>query len=209
MMETFTIGITGGSGSGKTRFIKSLATHFTSDELCLVSMDHYYRPLDQQLLDKKGVENFDLPQSIDCHALRDDIIKLKQGKLVIKEEYTFNNPEAKPIQLTFKPAPILLIEGLFVQYFEEIEQELDLRIFIEAKDHIKLGRRIRRDREERGYDVDDVLYRYEHHTMPVYDELIEPLKHNADLIIPNNNDFKAAVDVLVSFIKLKISGIAN
>ncbi|MBZ0245195.1 MAG: uridine kinase [Cyclobacteriaceae bacterium] len=209
MMETFTIGITGGSGSGKTRFIKSLATHFTSDELCLVSMDHYYRPLDQQLLDKKGVENFDLPQSIDCHALRDDIIKLKQGKLVIKEEYTFNNPEAKPIQLTFKPAPILLIEGLFVQYFEEIEQELDLRIFIEAKDHIKLGRRIRRDREERGYDVDDVLYRYEHHTMPEYDELIEPLKHNADLIIPNNNDFKAAVDVLVSFIKLKISGIAN
>lgn len=208
-METFTIGITGGSGSGKTRFIKSLATHFTSDELCLVSMDHYYRPLDQQLLDKKGVENFDLPQSIDCHALRDDIIKLKQGKLVIKEEYTFNNPEAKPIQLTFKPAPILLIEGLFVQYFEEIEQELDLRIFIEAKDHIKLGRRIRRDREERGYDVDDVLYRYEHHTMPEYDELIEPLKHNADLIIPNNNDFKAAVDVLVSFIKLKISGIAN
>jgi uridine kinase len=105
--------------------------------------------------------------------------------------------------LTFKPAPILLIEGLFVQYFEEIEQELDLRIFIEAKDHIKLGRRIRRDREERGYDVDDVLYRYEHHTMPVYDELIEPLKHNADLIIPNNNDFKAAVDVLVSFIKLR------
>jgi uridine kinase len=166
-------------------------------------MDHYYKPLDQQQLDVKGIENFDLPQSIDRDTLRDDIIKLKQGKLVIKEEYTFNNPEAKPIQLTFKPAPILLIEGLFVQYFEEIEQELDLRIFIEAKDHIKLGRRIRRDREERGYDVDDVLYRYEHHTMPVYDELIEPLKHNADLIIPNNNDFKAAVDVLVSFIKLR------
>lgn len=202
-MKTFAIGITGGSGSGKTRFIKSLATHFTSDEICLVSMDHYYKPLDQQQLDVKGIENFDLPQSIDRDTLRDDIIKLKQGKLVIKEEYTFNNPEAKPIQLTFKPAPILLIEGLFVQYFEEIEQELDLRIFIEAKDHIKLGRRIRRDREERGYDVDDVLYRYEHHTMPVYDELIEPLKHNADLIIPNNNDFKAAVDVLVSFIKLR------
>lgn len=202
-MKTFAIGITGGSGSGKTRFIKSLATHFTSDEICLVSMDHYYKPLDQQPLDVKGIENFDLPQSIDRDTLRDDIIKLKQGKLVIKEEYTFNNPEAKPIQLTFKPAPILLIEGLFVQYFEEIEQELDLRIFIEAKDHIKLGRRIRRDREERGYDVDDVLYRYEHHTMPVYDELIEPLKHNADLIIPNNNDFKAAVDVLVSFIKLR------
>lgn len=208
-MKTFAIGITGGSGSGKTRFIKSLAAHFTPDEICLVSMDHYYKPLDQQQLDVKGIENFDLPQSIDRDTLRDDIIRLKQGKVVIKEEYTFNNPKAKPNQLTFKPAPILLIEGLFVQYFEEIEEELDLKIFIEAKDHIKLGRRIRRDREERGYDVDDVLYRYEHHAMPVYDELIEPLKHKADLIIPNNNDFKAAVEVVASFIKLKISGIAN
>jgi uridine kinase len=208
-MQTFTIGITGGSGSGKTRFIQDMADHFTSDEICLVSMDHYYKPLDQQPRDNNGIENFDLPKSIDCDALKADILKLKQGQIVVKEEYTFNNPQAKPNQLTFKPAPILLVEGLFIQYFEEIEKELDLKIFIEAKDHIKLGRRIRRDKEERGYDLDDVLYRYEHHTMPVYDELIEPLKHKADLVIPNNSDFKAAIDVLTGFVKLKLSGIAN
>ncbi|MFZ1805652.1 MAG: uridine kinase [Cyclobacteriaceae bacterium] len=208
-MQTFTIGITGGSGSGKTRFIKDLAEHFTSNEICLVSMDHYYKPLDQQPLDNKGIENFDLPKSIDRYALRDDILKLKKGQAVVKEEYTFNNPQTNPNQLTFKPAPILLIEGLFVQYFEEIEKELDLKIFIEAKDHIKLGRRIKRDKEERGYDLDDVLYRYEHHTMPVYYELIEPLKHSADLVIPNNSDFKAAIEVLAGFIRLKIYGVAN
>jgi len=208
-MQTFTIGITGGSGSGKTRFIKDLANHFTSNEICLVSMDHYYKPLDQQPLDNKGIENFDLPKSIDREALQSDISKLKNGQVVVKEEYTFNNPQTNPNQLTFKPAPILLIEGLFVQYFEEIERELDLKIFIEARDHIKLGRRIRRDKEERGYDLDDVLYRYEHHAMPVYNQLIEPLKHHADLVIPNNSDFKAAIEVLAGFVRQKISGIAN
>ncbi|MEQ8241404.1 MAG: uridine kinase [Cyclobacteriaceae bacterium] len=208
-MQTYTIGITGGSGSGKTKFIKDLADHFTSEEICLVSMDHYYKPLEQQPLDDRGIENFDMPKSIDCDALWEDILKLKQGQVVVKEEYTFNNPQTKPLQLTFKPAPVLLVEGLFVQYFEEIERELDLKIFIEAKDHIKLGRRIKRDREERGYDLDDVLYRYEHHAMPVYDQLIEPLKHKADLVIPNNSDFKAAIEVLTSFIRLKLTGIAN
>ncbi|MEQ8362585.1 MAG: uridine kinase [Cyclobacteriaceae bacterium] len=208
-MQTFTIGITGGSGAGKTKFIGDLAGHFTSDQICLVSMDHYYKPLDQQPLDKKGIENFDLPKSIDHDALRKDILKLKQGQIVIKEEYTFNNPQAKPNQLTFTPAPILLVEGLFVQYFEEIEKELDLKIFIEAKDQIKLERRIKRDKEERGYDLDDVLYRYEYHAKPVYDELIEPLKHSADLLIPNNSDFMAAIDVLAGFMKLKLRGIAN
>ncbi len=93
--------------------------------------------------------------------------------------------------LEFKPAPILVIEGLFVQYYPEIEKELDLKIFIEAKDYVKLSRRIRRDNEERGYDLDDVLYRYHHHVMPVYESLIKPLKDHADLIIPNNNTSNA------------------
>ena len=95
------------------------------------------------------------------------------------------------------------MEGLFVQYFEEIAGELDLRVFVEAKDHIKLGRRIRRDQVERGYDLDDVLYRYQYHVMPVYDTLIEPLKHQADLVIPNNHHFSRALEVLVAFLRSK------
>lgn len=208
-MGTYTIGITGGSGSGKTKFIKDLAGHFTRDEICLVSMDHYYKPLEQQPLDDQGIENFDMPKSIDSAALKNDIQKLKMGQSVTKPEYTFNNAEIPSRQLVFQPAPILLVEGLFVQYFDEVEKELDLRVFIEAKDHIKLRRRIKRDREERGYDLDDVLYRYENHAMPVYDQLIEPLKHKADLVIPNNSDFKAAIEVFAGFIRLKIAGIAN
>lgn len=197
MPQPYTIGITGGSGSGKTFFIKELASHFQPEEICLISQDHYYKPLEVQYTDEQGVQNFDLPSSIDKDGLTADILKLKSGNTVTKKEYTFNNPNATPRLLEFRPAPILIVEGLFVQYFPEIAGELDLKIFIEARDYVKLTRRIRRDNEERGYDLNDVLYRYQNHVMPIYDSLIEPLKHQADLIIPNNNHFEHALHVLV------------
>jgi uridine kinase len=205
MQKCFTIGITGGSGSGKTHFINSLASRFRPDELCLISQDHYYKPIDLQFIDAQGVQNFDLPTAIERERFHQHILKLKNGEPVQIQEYTFNNSAAKPRTLEFKPAPILIIEGLFVQYFEEIASELDLKIFIEAKDYIKLSRRIRRDNDERGYDMHDVLYRYQHHVMPIYESLIRPLKHHTDLIIPNNRDFAQALDVLALALKSKLA----
>ena len=201
MKKPFTIGITGGSGSGKTFFLQGLASHFSTEELCLISQDNYYKPRDQQPIDENGIKNFDLPGSIDRETFRADLLKLKAGQDVVKKEYTFNNAANEPKMLVFKATPILVVEGLFVQYFDEISQELDLRIFVEAKDHVKLGRRIKRDQIERGYDLDDVLYRYQYHVMPVYESLIEPLKYNCDLVIPNNRHFEKAMEVLVGFLK--------
>jgi uridine kinase len=205
MNKPFTIGITGGSGSGKTYFLQGLSNEFKPTEICLISQDHYYQPREKQLIDANGVKNFDVPEAIDRIMLQSDLAKLKAGHPIIKKEYTFNNPKVEPKLLEFKPAPILIVEGLFVQYFPEIEKELDLKIFIEAKDYVKLGRRIKRDQVERGYDVDDVLYRYQHHVMPVYEQLIEPLKHNADIVIPNNSHFDRALAVLVGYLKTKLS----
>ena len=201
MRKPFTVGITGGSGSGKTFFLDGLSAHFTSEQLTLISQDNYYRPRDQQPVDSNEVKNFDLPESIDRAAFANDIAALKQGKVVTKQEYTFNNPARQPRMLVFKPTPILVVEGLFVQYFEEISHELDLKVFIEAKDHVKLGRRIRRDQADRGYDLDDVLYRYQHHVMPVYESMIEPLKHQSDIIVPNNHGFDRALAVLAGYLK--------
>ena len=208
MSSPYTIGITGGSGSGKTFFIKNLESRFTKNELCLISQDHYYHPRETQQEDERGVKNFDLPQSIDYKQFHLDIQQLKRGEILKKQEYTFNNPSASPNILEFKPAPIIVIEGLFVQYFAEIEKELDLKIFIEAKDYLKLSRRIRRDNEERGYDLDDVLYRYQNHVMPIYETLIEPLKHRADIVIPNNSHFDRALDLLTLAIRAKLSGLS-
>jgi uridine kinase len=209
MSKPFTIGITGGSGSGKTFFLQGLSACFSEQEICLISQDNYYKPREQQPIDENGIKNFDLPVSIDREAFHHDLLLLKAGQNVTLKEYTFNNPHAEPKLLEFKSSPILVVEGLFVQYFEEISKELDLRIFIEAKDHVKLGRRIRRDQVERGYDIDDVLYRYQYHVMPVYERLIEPLKHNSDLVIPNNSHFQRALDVLVGYLKSHLTDVAN
>ncbi len=205
MKKPYTIGITGGSGSGKTYFIKNLESRFSADELCLISQDHYYKARDLQFTDDKGVKNFDLPTAIERERFHNDILKIKSGQTLQIKEYTFNNPSAVPSIIEFKPAPILIIEGLFVQYFEEIASELDLKIFIEAKDYIKLSRRIIRDNDERGYDMHDVLYRYQHHVMPIYESLIKPLKQSADRIIPNNHNFERALDLFTLSLKAKVS----
>ena len=200
-MESTLIGITGGSASGKTMFLNSLLHRFDQDDICLISQDNYYLPRDQQPLDENGVKNFDTPQSIDHKAFASDLRKIKAGEPFERLEYTFNNPGIAPKMLKFNPAPIVVVEGLFVMHFPEVNSLLDIKIFIDAKAHVKLKRRIVRDKVERGYDLDDVLYRFEHHVMPNYDKYLKPVKEEADIIIPNNHNFDKALDVLAGFLK--------
>jgi uridine kinase len=204
MEKPYIVGITGGSASGKTYFLQSLLNAFSPEELCLVSQDNYYRPRELQPKDENGVYNFDTPDSIDFEQYAKDIAALGAGKKVVRQEYTFNNPNAVPKTLEFKPAPVVVVEGIFVFYFPELMQQLDLKIFIDAEEHIKLKRRIIRDRDERGYDLEDVLYRYERHVAPTYEQYIKPFQGDADLVVPNNKGCDNALAVLISYLKTKI-----
>ena len=205
MSKPYFIGITGGSASGKTKFLQDIISYFDEDQLCVISQDNYYYPIEKQAVDSQGVVNFDLPETIDQEAFEKDILSLASGNTISLPEYTFNNPDAPVNILTFKPAPIIIVEGIFVLYYENIAKHLDLRLFIDAKEHIKLKRRIVRDNEERGYDLQDVLYRYEHHVAPTYEQFIEPCKEHADLIIPNNKDFETALGVIIGYLSTKLS----
>jgi uridine kinase len=204
MNRPYIVGITGGSASGKTMFLRSLLSAFSSDEISLISQDNYYKPRHEQPVDENGIYNFDTPQSIDFELYAQHIKDLRSGKQVIKQEYTFNNPKVTPEMLTFQPAPVIVVEGIFVFYFPEIAHLLDLKVFIDAAEHIKLKRRIVRDKDERGYDLEDVLYRYEKHVMPTYEKYIAPFKSDADVIVPNNLHFEKALDMLVTYLKNKI-----
>lgn len=205
MSKPFIIGITGGSGSGKTTFINHIRKMFSEEELCIISQDDYYRSRQEQETDDKGVHNFDLPKSIDKKAFHADVEKLIRGEIVERVEYVFNNKEATPSVKTFKPAPIVIVEGLFVFHYKKVRRLLDLKVFFYAADHLKVIRRILRDQVERGYPIDDVLYRYEHHVMPSYQKYIQPYMQEADLIINNNTDFNMGLDVLCGFLKNKLN----
>lgn len=204
MYKPYLVGITGGSASGKTRFLTHLVNKIDQSKVCLLSQDNYYRDREDQPVDENGVQNFDLPQSIDGAAYARDIEALKNGEKVTRKEYTFNNPNVEPKMLEFNPAPIIVVEGIFVLYYPEVANLLDLKIFIDAKEHLKLKRRIIRDNEERGYDLEDVLYRYEKHVHPTYEQYIEPFKGDADLIIPNNSHFNNALEVVSTHIQAKV-----
>lgn len=203
-MKPLVIGITGGSGSGKTLFIKKLRERFEEKEICLISQDDYYCPKEQQKKDDKGVINFDRPRSIDKDAFLDDIKALMKGQVVQRPEYTFNNENVIPKMLTFNPAPILLVEGLFVFHFKKIRKILDLKIFLHAKENLKVIRRIKRDKIERNYPLDDVLYRYQHHVLPAFEKYIEPYSEEADIIINNNDNFEMGLDVLSGYLNNRL-----
>jgi uridine kinase len=203
MQKPFIVGITGGSASGKTLFLERLLSTFDPGEVCLISQDNYYKPRHLQPIDGQGVHNFDTPNSIDFEQYAADIRTLQAGETVHREEYTFNNAAKTPKMLTFASSPVVVVEGIFVLYYPELAELLDLKIFIDAKDHIKLKRRIIRDKVERGYDLDDVLYRYEMHVMPTYEKYIKPFKNEADLIVTNNHNFDKALEVIRTYLRYK------
>ncbi len=198
--EPFIIGITGGSASGKTFFLKSLLSHFSDDEICLISQDNYYKNISNVPIDVNGIENFDLPEAIDFELFTKHINDLKAGKTVFKEEYNFNKG-SEPTILEFKPAPIIVVEGIFVFHDVNVSALLNLKVFIDAKEHIKIKRRIIRDNNERGYDLEDVLYRWENHVAPTYEKFIKPTKQDADIIINNNRNFQNGLIILTSYLK--------
>lgn len=204
MVKPYIVGITGGSASGKTSFLKGLLNAFDPNEVCLISQDNYYRNLSEIKTDDQGVHNFDLPETIDHHLYAQHIHALSEGQTVLQKEYVFNNPDIRPRMLTFLPAPIIVVEGIFVFHFRELADQMDLKVFIDAKNSIKLERRVKRDAEERGYDLDDVMYRWKYHVKPTYRQFIKPYRSEADIVIPNNVHYQKGLDVLIAFLKTKV-----
>lgn len=202
--QVLTVGITGPSGSGKTSFLNSLLTEFATHEICLISQDNYYRAIDSQQTDRNGVINFDVPQAIDMEAYARDIMTLQKGQAVKIKEYDFMNSGNEVIWMTLEPAPIIIVEGLFIYHDEALKQLFDLKVFIDVEDHIRLKRRILRDNEERGQNLDEVLYRYEYHVFPAYQKYIAPHRYESDVVIPNNHNFNKGLSVLVAFLKSKL-----
>ncbi len=210
-VRPFLIGIAGGSGSGKTSFIRALRAEFNEQQLCVLSQDDYYLPRERQHRDENDEFNFDLPKSFHKKEFHRDVQKLLAGETVTRLEYTFNKPDIQPKALEFKPAPVIILEGLFVFHYKKIQPLYDLKVFLYAKENLKIIRRIHRDQRDRGYLIDDVLYKYHYHVLPAYERYILPYKDEADIVINNNRDdyrdFRRGLSVLSGFIRSKLQEI--
>jgi uridine kinase len=211
--KPFIMGIAGGSGSGKTFFLKCFLKHFSIDEVCLVSQDDYYFPVPPGMTAEENKHyNFDLPGTIDHQHFEDDINSLIAGKSISKKEYTFNNPSLTPKILEIKPAPILIVEGLFILHFKKISELLDMKIFMDADDDIALQRRLKRDLVERGYSHDAVMYKWLNHVVPAYKEYLLPYKDQCDKVIVNNShaadDIIAVTEEISGELRERVLGIA-
>ena len=205
--KSFIIGISGGSGSGKTTFVRELAKSFSPDELCILSQDNYYKPREEQHVDDNEEVNFDLPESFKEEEYHRDVLRLLNGEDVVLKEYTYNNPLEEPKLITYKAAPIVVIEGIFVFHFSDVSSLMDYKIFVDADEHIKLIRRIQRDQIERNYPLEDVLYRYQHHVFPSYQKYIHPYKEDCDVVVDNNISFEAALEAIKSSIRERLDSV--
>lgn len=194
------IGICGGSGSGKTTLLRRLSAEFAHLEPSVFSMDNYYYPIDRQQRDDRGFYNFDLPGALDEERLTKDLKRLIDGETITVKEYHFNAPPDKNILISIAPSPLIIVEGLFLFYYEGVKELLDFSIFVEVDPTVQLDRRLYRDQETRGYTRDAILYQWEHHVLPCFNKYLLPFKHMADFCFRNDaradEDFAKLVEAL-------------
>ncbi|MGJ8661592.1 MAG: uridine kinase family protein [Bacteroidota bacterium] len=183
------VGICGGSGSGKTTLLRRLAKGFQSLNPTVFSMDNYYRPFEEQLVDENGEVNFDLPTALDRDKMIADLRALHQGKSIEVKEYHFNSPPNKNVLITLHPSDLIIVEGLFLFHYEELHELLDYSIFMEVDEAIQLDRRLYRDEETRGYTREAILYQWNNHVLPCFAEYLAPYKNRAHFHFRNEHDF--------------------
>jgi uridine kinase len=203
---TYLVGICGGSASGKTRLIREMRNALP--EATFVSQDNYYKPYEEQVLDAEGRINFDHPDAVDMVRFESDLRRLVSGQSVKIKEYQFNRPDATETFLVYSPAPVVVVEGLFIYHYKPVSALINLKLFIEADEHTKLIRRIRRDAAERAIPLETILEQYERDVIPMYKKFVEPYRTDCDLILPNNRD-TAAVRVVIDHVRAVIAESAS
>jgi uridine kinase len=164
-------------------------------ELTLLSQDNYYEDRSELSVEEREALNFDHPDAIDWDRLVDDLSALARGETVQIPQYDFERHTRKQSTETVDPEPIVVLEGIFALFHEEIVDQLDLAIYVETDADVRVLRRLQRDVEERGRTVDGVIDQYLSTVKPMHEQFVAPTKRDADIIIPEGTN-PAAIDLL-------------
>ena len=203
------IGIAGGSGSGKTTVVRKLMEALPEDSISVVSQDAYYWDNGSLSPEAKKEINFDHPDAIEWDLLVKHLDMLKEGKTIPMPIYTYVTCARSQEVIPVKPTEVVIVEGILIMTCPELVKRLDIKIFVDTDGDDRLMRIIRRDIEERGRTVSDVLRHYETFVKPMHNQFIEPTKRLADIIIPQGGSNQVAIDIMASRIRMQLNQMKN
>ncbi|SHH60404.1 uridine kinase [Sporanaerobacter acetigenes] len=201
MKKPIIIGITGGTGSGKSTVSKEIYKSIEDKNVVIIEQDSYYKDQSHLTFDERKKTNYDHPFAFDNDLLIEHLNMLMEGKAIEKPIYDFEIHNRKKETVTVCPKDIIILEGILILYDERIRNLLDIKIFVDTDSDVRVIRRITRDLQERGRNLNSVIDQYMSTVRPAHMQFIEPTKKYADIIIPEGGYNKVAIDIMVTKIK--------
>ncbi len=201
-MKPILISIAGGTASGKTTVVEEIINHFESQDVTVLCQDNYYKSQDDISLEERKKINYDHPNSFDMDLLYQDIAALLSNQTIQSPVYDFKEHNRKKDQtVERKPSKVVILEGILALYDKRIRELSDILIYVESDPDIRFIRRLKRDMNERGRELDSVIMQYLSTVKPMYEEYIAPTKRYADIIIPNDTKHDVAIEIMAAKIK--------
>lgn len=200
------IGISGGTGSGKTTVANRILESVKASEVVFIQQDSYYRNLKDLPLDYRHVANFDHPDALDNDLLANHIRKLRAGESVELPIYDFRTHTRANETRSVEPRPIVIVEGILIFADPRLLEQMDIKVFVDTPDDIRFIRRLRRDIDERGRTLDSVIEQYVGTVRPMHIQFVEPSKRYADVIIPEGGHNLVSIDLISGKIRERLAG---
>ncbi len=190
------IGVTGGSGSGKTSVSQAILNHFPNHSIMMLEHDSYYKDQSDLPFEERLKTNYDHPFAFDTDLLIDHLHKLLNYEAVEKPVYDYvAHTRSKQIEIQ-KPKEVIILEGILILADERLRNMMDIKVYVDTDDDIRIIRRIKRDIEERGRTLDSVINQYLTVVKPMYHQFIEPTKRYADVVVPEGGQNHVAIDLI-------------
>lgn len=199
------IGISGGTGSGKTTVANRILESVSASEVVFIQQDSYYRNLKDLPLDYRQCANFDHPDAIDNDLLVNHIRKLSAGEMIELPLYDFRTHSRLQETQRVEPKPIVIVEGILIFADPRLLEQMDIKVFVDTPDDIRFIRRLRRDIAERGRTAESVVEQYLATVRPMHMQFVEPSKREADVIIPEGGHNLVSIDLLSGKIRERLA----
>lgn len=195
---TKTVGICGGSGAGKTTLTRQILKTLGPEQASVIAFDSYYRDQGHLSVEERRLVNYDHPDSLDHERFVLDVERLRAGHSVSSPVYDFSTHTRTDQTVVIHPRPMVIVEGILLLSFDQIAERLDLAVYIDVPEPVRLERRIQRDVAERGREPDDVRRQFAATVAPMHDQFVEPFRHRAHRTVGLHEDYHPVAEEVVS-----------